>query len=163
MSLVWLMVQKPRHDVALPSCQPRKGRATREVGSVRHPPFAERRVRSFCVFEMTSVRGIARNVRAANEWMCGTVTKAWMSGIPLAKFERNLIRERTYAGLEAARARGRKGGRRKKLGEMQRAVAVDLYRQKKHTIDESARRLESRGRRFRSMSRRLAAHDVRSG
>ena len=47
----------------------------------------------------------------------------------LAEFERNLIRERTYAGLAAARARGRKGGRRKKLGEKQRAVAVDLYRQ----------------------------------
>jgi Resolvase, N terminal domain len=34
----------------------------------------------------------------------------------LAKFERNLIRERTYAGLAAARARGRRGGTRKKLG-----------------------------------------------
>jgi DNA invertase Pin-like site-specific DNA recombinase len=33
----------------------------------------------------------------------------------LAEFERNLIRERTYAGRAAARARGRKGGRRKKL------------------------------------------------
>lgn len=30
----------------------------------------------------------------------------------LSEFERNLIRERTKAGLEAARARGRKGGRR---------------------------------------------------
>ena len=47
----------------------------------------------------------------------------------LAEFERNLIRERPYAGLAAARARGRRGGRRKKLGEKQRAVAVDLYRQ----------------------------------
>ena len=54
----------------------------------------------------------------------------------LAEFERNLIRERTYAGLAATSARGRKGGRRKKLGEKQRAVAADLYRQKKHTIDE---------------------------
>jgi DNA invertase Pin-like site-specific DNA recombinase len=54
----------------------------------------------------------------------------------LAEFERNLISERTYAGLAAARARGRKGGRRKKLGEKQRAVAVDLYRHMKHTIDE---------------------------
>ena len=43
----------------------------------------------------------------------------------LAEFERNLIRERTHAGLEAARARGRKGGRRKKLGDKQRALAVD--------------------------------------
>ena len=33
----------------------------------------------------------------------------------LAEFERNLIRERTMAGLRAARARGRNGGRPKKL------------------------------------------------
>jgi DNA invertase Pin-like site-specific DNA recombinase len=33
----------------------------------------------------------------------------------LAEFERNLIRERTIAGLTAARARGRKGGRPPKL------------------------------------------------
>jgi len=54
----------------------------------------------------------------------------------LAEFERHLIRERTHAGLEAARARGRKGGRKKKLGDKQRALAVDLYRQKTHTVDE---------------------------
>lgn len=35
----------------------------------------------------------------------------------LAEFERNLIRERTMAGLAAARARGRKGGRRHKLSK----------------------------------------------
>ena len=34
----------------------------------------------------------------------------------LAQFERNLIRERTRAGLASARARGRKGGRPPKLG-----------------------------------------------
>jgi DNA invertase Pin-like site-specific DNA recombinase len=33
----------------------------------------------------------------------------------LAEFKRNLIRERTMAGLKAARARGRKGGRPRKL------------------------------------------------
>ncbi len=33
----------------------------------------------------------------------------------LAEFERNLIRERTQAGLQAARARGRNGGRPPKL------------------------------------------------
>ena len=33
----------------------------------------------------------------------------------LAEFERNLIRERTMAGLKAARARGRKGGRPRHL------------------------------------------------
>ena len=37
----------------------------------------------------------------------------------LAEFERNLIRERTKAGLEAARVRGRKGGRKPALKEAQ--------------------------------------------
>lgn len=37
----------------------------------------------------------------------------------LAEFERNLIRERTRAGLVAARARGRSGGRRPKLTPQQ--------------------------------------------
>ena len=37
----------------------------------------------------------------------------------LAEFERNLIRERTRAGLAAARARGRKGGRKPALAEAQ--------------------------------------------
>ena len=35
----------------------------------------------------------------------------------LAEFERDLIRERTNAGLEAARARGKKGGRPKSLNQ----------------------------------------------
>jgi DNA invertase Pin-like site-specific DNA recombinase len=54
----------------------------------------------------------------------------------LAEFERNLIRERTKAGLEAARARGRKGGRPKRRNGPQRVLIVDLYRQKKHTVVE---------------------------
>lgn len=37
----------------------------------------------------------------------------------LAEFERNLIRERTQAGLVAARARGRSGGRKPKLDARQ--------------------------------------------
>jgi DNA invertase Pin-like site-specific DNA recombinase len=37
-----------------------------------------------------------------------------------AEFERAMIRERTSAGLAAARAEGRTGGRREKLDDMQR-------------------------------------------
>lgn len=54
----------------------------------------------------------------------------------LAEFERNLIRDRTQAGLAAARARGRNGGRPKALAAAQQALAVDLYRQRRHTIAE---------------------------
>ena len=45
----------------------------------------------------------------------------------LAEFERNLIQDRTNAGLAAARARGRKGGRQRKLNEKQRKLAIRLY------------------------------------
>ena len=46
----------------------------------------------------------------------------------LAEFERDLIRERTHAGLAAARARGRKGGRPKALADpKQLALARALY------------------------------------
>lgn len=45
----------------------------------------------------------------------------------LAEFERNLIQERIQAGLEAARASGRLGGRRKALDPDKRALAVALY------------------------------------
>ena len=54
----------------------------------------------------------------------------------LAEFERALIRERTNAGLNAARARGRMGGRPKKLDAKRRAHVVDLYRSRKHTVKE---------------------------
>jgi DNA invertase Pin-like site-specific DNA recombinase len=54
----------------------------------------------------------------------------------LAEFERNLIRERTQAGLTAARARGRKGGRKKALDRTKRAHAVELYHSRKHTVPE---------------------------
>ncbi|MCH8987751.1 MAG: recombinase family protein [Chloroflexi bacterium] len=54
----------------------------------------------------------------------------------LAEFERNLIRERTNAGLAAARARGRKGGRPKKLDEKKRNLAVRLFREGNQSIDE---------------------------
>jgi DNA invertase Pin-like site-specific DNA recombinase len=46
----------------------------------------------------------------------------------LAEFERNLIQERTMAGLEAARARGRKGGRpRRNPSSGSVAMAKKLY------------------------------------
>jgi len=44
----------------------------------------------------------------------------------LAEFERELIRERTNAGLKAARARGRLGGRPPKLTSKQIEMAQRL-------------------------------------
>jgi DNA invertase Pin-like site-specific DNA recombinase len=45
-----------------------------------------------------------------------------------AEFERAIIRDRVVAGLTAARARGRKGGRRPKLSPEQQALAADMAR-----------------------------------
>jgi DNA invertase Pin-like site-specific DNA recombinase len=69
----------------------------------------------------------------------------------LAEFERNLIRERTQAGLTAARDRGRKGGRPKALSAKQLSIARDLY-EKRHTIAEICRMLKiSRATLYRSI------------
>lgn len=57
----------------------------------------------------------------------------------LAEFERNLIRERTQAGLSAARARGRSGGRPKALDANKRQLAIRLYHERQHSIDELCR------------------------
>ncbi|MCP4253971.1 MAG: recombinase family protein, partial [Candidatus Scalindua sp.] len=54
----------------------------------------------------------------------------------LAEFERNLICERTQAGLSAARAMGRRGGRRKALDAKKRSIAVNLYEEKKMTVSK---------------------------
>ena len=52
----------------------------------------------------------------------------------MAEFERNLIRERTLAGLSAARARGRMGGRPGKLSETQIKQLNKLYKDKEISI-----------------------------
>ena len=54
----------------------------------------------------------------------------------LAEFERNLIRERTMAGLQAARARGRVGGRPRKLDAKKTELAYQLYDEKKYAVKE---------------------------
>src|SRR6059058_368651 len=59
----------------------------------------------------------------------------------LAEFERDLIRERTNAGLVAARARGRKGGRPKSLTGKKTAMAQALYNDKNNTVDEICKTL----------------------
>jgi DNA invertase Pin-like site-specific DNA recombinase len=64
----------------------------------------------------------------------------------LAEFERNLIRERTQAGLEAARSRGRKGGRRRVLNAQQQKALKTLYDSGEHKIDDLLNQYEiSRG------------------
>jgi DNA invertase Pin-like site-specific DNA recombinase len=62
----------------------------------------------------------------------------------LAEFERELIRERTHAGLAAARTRGRVGGRRRGLSEEAERTAIvaeTLYKEQQLGVNEIAQRL----------------------
>jgi DNA invertase Pin-like site-specific DNA recombinase len=54
----------------------------------------------------------------------------------LAEFERDLIRERTQAGLAAARARGRLGGRPKAMDAKKVAQAKAMYRDRQTSVKD---------------------------
>jgi DNA invertase Pin-like site-specific DNA recombinase len=56
----------------------------------------------------------------------------------LAELQRELIVANTNDGLAAARARGRKGGRRPKLTDAQAALAQELYDSRTKTVQEIA-------------------------
>ena len=63
----------------------------------------------------------------------------------LAEFERELIQERTQAGLKSARARGRTGGRPKGLSEQAKltaAAAESLYQEGKLSVRRISRQLD---------------------
>ena len=59
----------------------------------------------------------------------------------LAQFERSIIRERTRAGLAAARARGRTGGRPPALSKQDLPQAKALLKDPKITVEQVAKRL----------------------
>jgi DNA invertase Pin-like site-specific DNA recombinase len=59
----------------------------------------------------------------------------------LAEFEREIIRERTNAGLYAARRRGRKGDRRSKLSPKEVKIARELYESKQTNVADICRTL----------------------
>ncbi|HSW75782.1 MAG TPA: recombinase family protein [Candidatus Saccharimonadales bacterium] len=54
----------------------------------------------------------------------------------LAEFERDLIQERTQAGLKAARARGKMGGRPPLLDTRQINRMIEMYDEQKNTVAE---------------------------
>lgn len=70
----------------------------------------------------------------------------------LAEFERSLIRERTKAGLRAARARGRKGGRPRVMDLKTLEMARTLMADAKHSVNEICGMLEvSRATLYRAL------------
>jgi len=59
----------------------------------------------------------------------------------LAEFERAVIRERTSAGLRAARERGKKGGRPKSIGAKELAAAKAMLADPEIRVEDVAARL----------------------
>ena len=96
------------------------------------------------VQELTE-RGVGLRVLAGQGAQIDTTTPAGrlVFGIfaALAEFERELIRERTRAGLEAARARGRKGGRKFALTKAQVRLAQAAMKSRDTSVAELAAEL----------------------
>jgi len=77
----------------------------------------------------------------------------------LAEFERDLIRERTDAGLKAARARGRTGGRPSLLDNRQIKRMIEMYDEQKNTVAEICKIYEiSRPSFYNYLKRQKLAH-----
>ena len=97
------------------------------------------------VVQELSDRAIGLRVLAGQGAQIDTTTPAGrlVFGIfaALAEFERELIRERTVAGLAAARARGRRGGRKFALSKAQVRLAQAAMKNRDTSVSELAAEL----------------------
>lgn len=95
-------------------------------------------------------RGIGLKVLTGHGAAIDTTTAAGklVFGIfaALAEFERELIAERTIAGLASARARGRKGGRPFKMTAAKLRLAMAAMGQPETKVGDLCQNLASRGR-----------------
>lgn len=80
------------------------------------------------------------NIRSLKEnWLDTTTPQGklmftFMAGI--SQFEHDLISQRTREGLEAARIRGKQGGRKPKLDAVKKKAVYELYQQKKNSVKD---------------------------
>lgn len=78
----------------------------------------------------------------------------------LAEFERDLIVERTKDGLQAARARGRKGGRKPK-SDKDIKIALSMYDSKEFSVAEICKRCNlSQGTLYKAINERKAKNQL---
>jgi len=66
----------------------------------------------------------------------------------IAEFERDLTRERTLAGLASARARGRKGGRKRSLTGTRLETAFRMYDSGEYTVRQICESINTKERTF---------------
>jgi DNA invertase Pin-like site-specific DNA recombinase len=86
-------------------------------------------------FKVLAGSGVQIDTTTSNGRLCFGIFAA------LAEFERELIIERTKAGLEAARARGRKGGRPRKMDPATLKMAMTAMADSKAVAADVAKRL----------------------
>lgn len=117
-AMCWCLEARPPRAVTCPPGQHGEG----SVGSKRRPACADRKGRSDRHHDRIRPHGV-RNLPT------------------LAEFERDLIRERTMAGLAAARARGRKGGRKFALTKAQVRLAQAAMAQRDTSVSDLCKEL----------------------
>lgn len=103
----------------------RLGRDLRELVNLVHD-LTERNIG----FKVLSGHGASIDTTTANGKLVFGIFAA------LAEFERELIRERTMAGLASARARGRQGGRPRKLNQTKLELAATALANKDTNVGE---------------------------
>lgn len=92
----------------------------------------------FSLVELIEKKGA--NIKSIKEnWLdtttpTGKLLFTMIAGI--SQFERDLISQRTKEGLEAARARGKVGGRKSKLDTIKKQTIFNLYQDKKTSIKD---------------------------
>jgi len=86
-------------------------------------------------FKVLSGQGVNIDTTTPSGRMVFTIFAA------LSEFERELNRERTLAGLQAARARGRKGGRKFKLSKAQVRLAEASMKNRDSSVSELCKEL----------------------
>ena len=86
-------------------------------------------------FKVLSGQGVNINTTTPSGKMVFSIFAA------LAEFERELIKERTIAGLKSARARGRKGGRKFKLTKAQVRLAQASMKNRDSSVSELCKEL----------------------
>ena len=94
---------------------------------------------------MLSERGVGLKVLTGQGTLIDTTTAAGRLSFgifaALAEFERELIRERTMAGLKSARARGRKGGRKFALTKAKVRMAQAAMASRDTSVSELCKEL----------------------